>query len=126
MTWRERARCLGMDGNLFDIDAVGNTGTLGLRVCTGLAPSGDYQGECPVRGDCLSEALTYSSLDDYGVLGGTTADARSEIRAGRLDPERAMARGNHQAIKWTQAEKVQMRNERKQARAAEQLREGAA
>ena len=126
MTWRERARCRGMEPELFDINAEGNTGTLGLRICTGLHPSGDYIGDGPVRGDCLSEALTYSSLDDYGVLGGTTSDARSEVRAGRLEPERAMARGNHQAIKWTQAEKLQMLDDRRLAQAAKQFREGAA
>jgi hypothetical protein len=112
MSWRNRARCRGMDPDLFDIDAVGNTGTLGLRVCTGLHPSGDYIGDCPVRTECLSEALAYHSLDDYGVLGGTTADVRGEVRAGRLDRERAMARGNQQAVKWTKAEKLVLRDQR--------------
>jgi hypothetical protein len=36
MTWRDRARCRGMDPDLLDINAEGNTGTLGLRICTGL------------------------------------------------------------------------------------------
>jgi hypothetical protein len=112
MTWRDRARCRGMDPDLFDINAEGNTGTLGLRICTGLHPSGDYLGDCPVRAECLGEALSYSSLDDYGVLGGTTSDARSEVRAGRLDAKRAMARGNQQATRWTRDEKLQLRAER--------------
>jgi hypothetical protein len=112
MTWRNRARCRGMDPDLFDIDAVGNAGTHGLRVCTGLHPSGDYIGDCPVRTECLTEALGMHSSDDYGVLGGTTMDARSKVRAGQLSREKAMAGGNRQALERTRDEKLALRAER--------------
>ena len=126
MTWRDDARCRGMDPTMFDIDAEGNTGIHGLRICTGIHPTGDSIGECPVRQPCLTEALGLVSGDDYGVLGGTTADARTDVRTGRLSADRAMARGNGQASKFTRDENLRLRDERAALQAAERFRKGAA
>lgn len=66
-----------------------------MRVCV----------NCPVRTDCLNEALNTKVSDDSGVWGGTTALARIQIRQGRLSPGRAMGYGNHIAQKRTPREK---------------------
>jgi WhiB family redox-sensing transcriptional regulator len=54
-----------------------------LRVCA----------DCPVRRECLREALATHPPDDWGVWGGTTRQQRRRIRNGvhvNLDPRRKL------------------------------------
>ena len=48
---------------------------------------GDLCGRCPVRLDCLMEALPRDNFEDVGVWGGTTPAQRRAIRAGRMSVE---------------------------------------
>ena len=45
---------------------------------------------CPVRDECLAEALAHGSYGDYGYFAGTTAEQRRRIRNPRpnIDPIR--------------------------------------
>ena len=76
--WREHARCLGMDVNVFyrtsDSDEA-------LRVCWGVDREGRVtEGECPVRVDCLHAAL--DARDAQGVQGGLTPEERWQLLGG--------------------------------------------
>jgi hypothetical protein len=77
------ASCVGM----FELDWDGGLTVETFRVCR----------DCPVRGNCLMEALDRVPTDDSGVWGGTTAPQRRRIRAGRLDPAVAWA---DNAARW--------------------------
>ena len=83
--WRNLAAC-----NQPDVDPVWFDGdrdqvpTRAMRICAG----------CPVRVNCLLEALSLPSSDDSGVWGGTTAAARKEVRMKRMSPGRAMGLGD--------------------------------
>jgi hypothetical protein len=44
---------------------------------------------CPVRSECLMEALDRDGRDDVGVWGGTDVEQRHRIRRGKLEPEQA-------------------------------------
>lgn len=69
MSWRRLAKCRGMDPDLFH-PARGQDVSAAKAVCDG----------CPVRSECLSEALQSSQNDDQGVWGGTSARERMDIR----------------------------------------------
>lgn len=96
--WRTEAACNSdqVDPAWFDTDGKGMTPVLGLRVCGG----------CPVRLDCLLEALEVSGSDDYGVWGGTTPNARHEIRMRRSTIPRAIAAGDRLAKLRTSGEQA--------------------
>lgn len=69
--WRDQAACSG----LYLHEWVGDEITVGMaRLCL----------SCPVRLECLGEALGRSVNDDAGVWGGTTATQRFAIREHRL------------------------------------------
>jgi len=98
MTWRTRAACndpavepewfFAEDRGFFPVEA--------MRVCAG----------CPVRLDCLLDALKVSTSDDSGVWGGTTPNNRNEVRLGRMSAGRAMALGDRIAGLRTRAEQA--------------------
>lgn len=76
MTWRDKAACRGMDPNEFHPDprhggkSPGDEGTAEARaICHG----------CPVRVDCLANALTAG--ESLGVWGGTTPHERNRLRS---------------------------------------------
>lgn len=68
--WALRAACKGMkQSTFFDGRTVGDA----KAACSG----------CPVRVDCLEEALTYDFGDDFGVWGGLDRGERDQIRRQR-------------------------------------------
>ena len=67
MSWREDAACAGDD----DPRWLGSTITMSMaRICW----------KCPVRTDCLFEALSREPKCDPGIWGGTTEYQRLMIR----------------------------------------------
>jgi WhiB family transcriptional regulator, redox-sensing transcriptional regulator len=80
--WRQRAACLGSDPQLFtDPRPATDDTSRAMAICA----------RCPVRGACLTEALTRPADADVGIWGATTEEARRTIRreASALDrPQR--------------------------------------
>ncbi len=72
--WRLRAACTGpgVDPEWF-FPTSGQQGTRAKRVCVG----------CPVRADCLADALAGAADGDRGIRGGLTAAARRRLRRGQ-------------------------------------------
>lgn len=74
--WQDRATCRGvLDGRW---DAREMSACAG-RLCL----------ECPVRLECVSEALDRHHTEDVGIWGGTTPKQRDRIRRRRLTLDRA-------------------------------------
>ena len=72
--WRDRAACLGMDGELFfpgKEDGSNTDNAAAKEVCEG----------CPVRHDCLEYAL--EAREKYGIWGGTSERERRDLRRER-------------------------------------------
>lgn len=65
--WRHRAACVGIEGEVFFPEAGANANEA-RRICQG----------CPVRGNCLSEALWLNERE--GMWGGLTALERRPLR----------------------------------------------
>jgi len=86
--WREQARCLGMDPNIFHAEGRGSNLVTqrAKRVCAG----------CPVRDQCLEEAL--ADPTHLGVMGGTTDDERRGMRRGRPQNWRAIVRAEQRTV----------------------------
>jgi WhiB family redox-sensing transcriptional regulator len=70
--WRDRARCLGEDPDLFF-----PIGTTGPAIAQAEAAKAVCR-RCPVVSDCLEWALT--NYQDSGVWGATTEDERRSLR----------------------------------------------
>ena len=73
--WRDNAACLGLDTELFfPVDNRPTSVETARRVCRG----------CPVRAECLADALaTEEPALRFGVVGGTTPGERRVLhRAG--------------------------------------------
>ena len=87
MTWRNQAACLGADPDLFVPTGQGNVPREALTYCT----------RCPVRNDCLDDALARQPTHDAGVWGGTTERLRAVLRLGRISRADAMERGDRLA-----------------------------
>ena len=71
MNWRDRAACAGM----FDVDWFPHPSArtpVALQVCR----------ECPVRQECLEDALG-EGLDQFGVRGGHTEKQRMRMARSR-------------------------------------------
>jgi len=74
--WRQRARCRGLDPELF-FPGLGESTAEAKAVCAG----------CPVRMPCLDYALDTS--ERHGVYGGLSERERRKIRRRRLAERRA-------------------------------------
>jgi hypothetical protein len=73
--WRSRAACRDVDPELFFPTAAPGTHPHTTQVRRAKAVCG----RCPVRRDCLTDALTRIP---YGVAGGLTEDERRNLRRG--------------------------------------------
>lgn len=70
--WRRDAACQGMNPAVFfATDPAGRRAA--LNVCA----------DCPVRTECLEDALSGPRNDDYGIRGGTTSEQRRRIHTQR-------------------------------------------
>lgn len=95
-TWRNEARCRGVDPELFMPLRKGLLPVDAMRTCV----------QCPVRLDCLQTALESNDpTADLGVWGGTTRRSRDRIRSGRLTVAEAMGHGDAIAARLTPAER---------------------
>ena len=65
--WREQAKCAETDPEAF-FPPPGTTPHAAFRICA----------SCPVRAECLTDALTRRD-NAYGVLGGLTANQRRKL-----------------------------------------------
>lgn len=72
MDWRDRARCLDEDPDLFF--PIGTTGPAIVQADRAKAICHN----CPVISDCLEWAIT--NFQDSGVWGGTTEEERRAMR----------------------------------------------
>ena len=79
--WQARARCQGMDVNLFFPDRL----ELGEAFDAVVAEAKAVCGACPVRADCLEAALDRGERD--GIWGGATERERDAVREERTDQE---------------------------------------
>lgn len=75
-SWHERAKCKDADPNLFFTKA-GQHADEAKALCDG----------CPVREQCLEEALGMSATCDYGIRGGLSQKERHAIRKARRAAE---------------------------------------
>lgn len=66
--WLDLAACVGTDPELFDPLPGSRDEARALAVCA----------RCPVRSECLTDALLAG--DDHTIRGGLTADARRALR----------------------------------------------
>jgi WhiB family redox-sensing transcriptional regulator len=69
--WHDEATCRGHDPGPW-FPTRGQSNQAALDIC----------GRCPVRSECLAEALDDPTLD-YGVRAGATANARKTMRRNR-------------------------------------------
>jgi len=73
-SWRERAACVVEDPELFfPVSSIGSVYTAQVTRAKAVCD------ECPVRPECLSEALVALP---HGIAGGLTADERRDLRRG--------------------------------------------
>lgn len=71
MDWRAQAACRGVTSKYWDAD---EPTVLTFRLCS----------ECPVRMDCLTEAMDRHWTEDVGVWGWTTPRQRRLLRQRKL------------------------------------------
>jgi WhiB family redox-sensing transcriptional regulator len=71
--WTRDALCIEFDTALW-FPTRGQSNQPALEIC----------GRCPVRLECLAEAIDDPELD-HGIRGGATAEARKVMRRSRLD-----------------------------------------
>lgn len=83
--WTDAAACRGEDIALF----FGRENERGADKDAREQEAKDICGMCPVRGDCLEEALR--EAPQYGIWGGMTADERTAQRRNILRRKRDAA-----------------------------------
>lgn len=83
VTWHDRAACRGVAGVDWDAELTPAAAELCLR--------------CPVRVECLTEALDREPKCDVGVWGATGPKARYRIRVGQLTVDGAWAEARNLA-----------------------------
>lgn len=71
--WRDRAACKGRNTDLFFRKPGTPEADAALLMC----------GTCPVRNQCLQDALSYEPQEDLGIRGGMTEGARRKLRKGQ-------------------------------------------
>lgn len=69
MTWLDRAVCVGMPSWWFERRKY----DLAIAVCE----------RCPVRYECLADALDTPADQDHGIRGGLTRNQRNGLRGQR-------------------------------------------
>jgi WhiB family transcriptional regulator, redox-sensing transcriptional regulator len=69
-SWRNRAECQDADPELFYSDRAAD-----------LEEAKSWCGLCPVRRECLDDAMQMPVYDDWGVRGGLTSGQRRHMRA---------------------------------------------
>lgn len=72
MSWQEHAACIDTPMGMF-FPAPGIATTSAIAICN----------ECPVRAECLDEALLKAYGDDHGVRGGMSRNARRDLHKAR-------------------------------------------
>lgn len=76
MAWRQWALCTEIDPDLwFPNKGDSVTPHIAKRICQ----------DCPVKTECLEEALTRPREHDFGVWGGTTEHERRALRRNRKE-----------------------------------------
>lgn len=71
--WRDRARCLQTDPELWFPEKGTRTGEFAKRICA----------QCPVQRQCLDYALNSTERLD-GIWGGMTETERRKLRLGQF------------------------------------------
>lgn len=71
--WKARAACVGRYDKNWDDDFV-------------MPDVAAICGRCPVRSECLMEAIDRRPDEDVGIWGGTSVAQRRAIRRGDLEP----------------------------------------
>lgn len=77
-SWRARAACVDVDAELFF-----PAGDSGPAVEVQVAEAKAVCARCPVRAECLADALVGMA---YGIAGGLTAEERRGLGVGRVVP----------------------------------------
>ena len=72
-SWYADAACKGVDVNVFFRGTAASNQEATTKFCD----------SCPVRQDCLEDALQYPPIDQYGLAGGISAHERKKIIAKR-------------------------------------------
>lgn len=67
--WHLKAACKGVDVNVF----YGGTATNNQQAIK------QFCAQCPVRQECLEDALEFPPIDQYGLVGGLSAHERKKI-----------------------------------------------
>lgn len=73
VSWQAQAACIGRTDKDWDADFV-------------MPDVAAICGQCPVRSECLMEALDRRPDEDVGIWGGTSFSQRNLIRRGKLEP----------------------------------------
>lgn len=87
MSWDTKAACRGMDDELFFPEGRGHVAIEAFATCR----------RCPVRDQCLEEAIARTGADDIGIWGGTSEIDRRDIRRGHITRQQAKARGDRRS-----------------------------
>jgi WhiB family redox-sensing transcriptional regulator len=82
-SWRARARCRTEDVDPELFFPVGTSGPALLQE----QEAKSFCRLCPVRAECLEDALEVPAGKDHGIFGGTTADERLAERKRRARRE---------------------------------------
>lgn len=72
LRWYTEAACKGVDTNIF----FGGTAASNKEATK-------YCNQCPIRAECLEDALQYPPIDQHGLIGGIAAYERKKIIAKR-------------------------------------------
>lgn len=75
LTWQQRARCTGVDPELF----FPTKGRSGREAGRSSIPATRICGRCDVQLQCLQYALSHPD-GKHGIWGGATEDERDELR----------------------------------------------
>jgi hypothetical protein len=84
--WYDRASCQGLEELFFPTARRKGAEAAAQRVCV----------ECPVRGDCLDDAMQVEGTAEsrYAVRGGLTSTERTDLQKARDEGRRAATRSN--------------------------------